>query len=196
MKYKPAVILVFAVGMLSQALLLNGCADHSLQYNYPDLRAEGNPLSKEGQIARIRLQIQVADLKELANAPTDVNGLLQANGASFHVSSLDGQERVQGQVEENSLLLPTAQLGAGPYLIEITLPTGQVLQAKIQDTLNAGETRVFTAENVTVRSNEQNCGDNCTQIAGDVKIEQRDLNVDGQNCVGVNVTCSDTSKRN
>lgn len=155
----------------------------------PSLRAAANPLEKEGQSARLQLEIVAAQVTGLKNAPVDAQGFLQAKGAQFSIAGADGQERLSGVAETNTLLVPTAKLGSGPYQLSLTLPTGQVLEAHLQETLKAGETRILRAEQIQVRSVVQDCGDNCTQIGGDVNIEQKDTTVNGSNCVGIGNQC-------
>jgi hypothetical protein len=154
------------------------------------ISAAANPLSKEGQIARIRLQIVAAQVQGLGQVNIDSQGLLQADGADFRISSSDNAAALTGQVQNNLLELPVEQLGKGPYTIEITLPGGQVLTATLQDTLYADETRVLRAENVQIRQTEQNCGDNCTQIGGDVNQTQQNVTVEGNSCMGIGNQCS------
>lgn len=138
-----------------------------------------NPLQKRGQIL---IRIQVNQVQGLEKAPQDAEGFLQADGASFKIKRENGPELASGQVNENAIVVDPAVVGKGPYELEIRLPGGESLLAKLLDTLNAGETRVLGSENVQVI--------NSTNTAGGSINNQNNTYVGGNNCPGEHTQCS------
>lgn len=153
--------------------------------NAPITEASANPLQKEGQLI---LEIQAAEVKGLEQAPTDTRGLLKADGAGFRIARENGPELVSGKVSANMIRLPAEKLGKGPYLLTLTLVSGEVLEVRLQDTISAGDRRVIRAEMVKVVN--QTCGNNCVQIGDDVNTNQTNTRIEGPNCPGVGNTCS------
>lgn len=152
------------------------------------IQTQDNPMGSEGQRVYLKLQIAVAEVKGLEQAPKNAQGLLDAQGATFKVAQENGAELATGSLSDNTITVPAEQLGNGPYILRITLPTGEILNVRLQDTLSAGETRVIRSSQVTVTNSQQCEGDNCVAVGGDVNVEQKNVTVGGDNCVALNCT--------
>jgi hypothetical protein len=124
----------------------------------------------------------------------NAQGLLQADGSTFKIARENGPELASGTVNDNSIAIPAEQLGEGPYTLSITLPTGEILNSRFQDTLNNGDVRIIRANQITV-TQKQECEDaQCTTAGGDVKVEATDIDNSGGGNVCVAINCNMQTK--
>lgn len=201
-------MLVVRTYLFACLLFVVSCQNPAPTHNTPPILANGpvtapspsaqdNPLGTEGQRVRFEVQIAVTEVKGLEKAPQDAQGLLKADGATFKIARENGPDLASGTVSNNSIAVPAEQLGEGPYTLSITLPTGEILNSRFQDTLNNGDVRIIRANQITV-AQKQECEEaQCNTAGGDVKVEATNINNSGSGnvCVAINCKISDKEKQ-